>query len=237
MVGGTHGMAALPAQPGYDLLASHYDAWHWQTFWEKNEVGLVRKIISQLPKPRRAIDIGTGTGRYLKVLNTGGVNAVGTDISDRMLAKAANKIGKNSALIHADLTRLPLASHVFDLAISCRVLSHVENLSSAFFELSRIIRPGGHLIVSDIDGAHRYKHTKINTPNGKIAITTYKRQRTDVFQQIIQSKSWKMINFLPINALTARWLPESPLFDSIDRTGARPIAYILVMQRTADYEF
>lgn len=236
MSGGACSTVALSAQDGYDLLSPYYDHWHWQTFWEKNEVGLVRRIISQLPKAHRAIDLGTGTGRYLSILNDGGVPAIGTDISDRMLARAAAKLGKRHTFVHADLTKLPFANHIFDLAISCRVLSHIRNLNIAFAELSRIIRPGGHVIFSDLDGAHGYNYTQMTIPDGRIAIATYKRNTSDIIRHIYHTRQWSILAHFKIDALTAHWLPNTPCYMSIDRTGIKPIANIFVMRRIIDAE-
>ena len=44
---------------------------------------------------------------------------------------------------------LPSTSNSLDLALAALVLCHVENLASLLLEVYRILRPGGHIIVTD----------------------------------------------------------------------------------------
>ena len=51
------------------------------------------------------------------------------------------------AIVQADLTRLPLAEGVFDLAFSIGVLHHGPDPRGAFREVARRVKPGGRLAV------------------------------------------------------------------------------------------
>ena len=57
--------------------------------------------------PRRAIDVGCGTGRW-----TARLSAIGVDASPAMLAIAAGKPGLRGRLAVADATALPIASGI-----------------------------------------------------------------------------------------------------------------------------
>jgi ubiquinone/menaquinone biosynthesis C-methylase UbiE len=50
----------------------------------------------------------------------------------------------------ADLVRLPLSDESVDLAVCSLALSHCEDLRTPVAELSRVVRPGGRVVVSDI---------------------------------------------------------------------------------------
>jgi 2-polyprenyl-3-methyl-5-hydroxy-6-metoxy-1,4-benzoquinol methylase len=50
-------------------------------------------------------------------------------------------------LIRADLNHLPFPAESFDLVFSRSVLEHLEDPSQTFRELSRVVKPGGRLVL------------------------------------------------------------------------------------------
>ena len=95
-------------------------------------------------KPRRAIDVGCGTGRW-----TGRLGAIGVDASPSMLAVAASKHGLRGRLAVGDAAALPVASGVADLVLCALTFGHIRDQAGAMREFARVLRPGGTLIVSD----------------------------------------------------------------------------------------
>jgi ArsR family transcriptional regulator len=97
------------------------------------------------------LDIGTGTGRVLKLLAPYARSAVGIDISSDMLTVARSNLsaaGLGSVMIrHGDMYRLPYPDATFDTVTVDGVLSHALTPSSALAEAARILRPGGALLV------------------------------------------------------------------------------------------
>jgi ubiquinone/menaquinone biosynthesis C-methylase UbiE len=129
----------------YELWAATYDV-------EPNaligtEEPLVIEILSGLPVGR-AVDAACGTGRLAAALAELGHDVVAIDRSDAMLAKARSK-DLSARFLRGDLHALPLADATADLAVCGLALSHVEDLRQPIAELSRIVRPGGYVIVSE----------------------------------------------------------------------------------------
>jgi ubiquinone/menaquinone biosynthesis C-methylase UbiE len=89
-------------------------------------------------------EAGCGTGLLLKEATRVARSAVGLDLSRGMLSQARERGLK---VVQGSITNLPLPSESFDLAYSMKVLAHIPPIERALAELSRLIRPGGHLLL------------------------------------------------------------------------------------------
>ena len=102
--------------------------------------------------PGAALDAACGTGRHTRRLVELGHNVVGVDGSPEMLDVAQGSVPK--ALFHeGDLCSLPLESASVDLVVCALALEHVADLSRAITELSRVLRSGGRMVLSDLHPA------------------------------------------------------------------------------------
>jgi len=110
----------------------------------------VREILGGLPVGV-AVDAACGTGRHAAYLASLGHTVIGADTSPEMLAVARTKL-PGVELHEADLHELPVADDSADLVVCALALTHVPDLASAFAEFVRVLRPGGHLVVSDSRG-------------------------------------------------------------------------------------
>ena len=97
------------------------------------------------------VDIGSGRGRILKLLGSRAHRAVGVDIDAdaRQLARAELLLAgvENCSLRHGDMYELPFADGEFDTVILDDVLGDAEQPMVAIGEASRILKPGGRLLV------------------------------------------------------------------------------------------
>jgi ubiquinone/menaquinone biosynthesis C-methylase UbiE len=71
----------------------------------------------------------------------------GLDFSLPMLSRARNV---SHQLVLGDMTSLPFESASFDVIISGLSIGHVRNLTPVFCEISRVLRPNGVAVYSDI---------------------------------------------------------------------------------------
>jgi arsenite methyltransferase len=104
----------------------------------------------------RILDVGCGPGFYVaELLERVGPEGrvVGVDASAPMLAIAGRRIEghENAELLEAPATALPFDAASFDGAVSVQVLEYVDDVSLALAELHRVLRPGGRLVVWDVD--------------------------------------------------------------------------------------
>jgi arsenite methyltransferase len=106
----------------------------------------------------RVLDVGCGPGFYvtelLEVVGRDG-SVVGVDASGDMLAVAAKRAeGHDNVEFHeADATSLPVPDASFEQALCVQVLEYVEDVSAALREMHRALRPGGRVLVWDVDWA------------------------------------------------------------------------------------
>jgi ubiquinone/menaquinone biosynthesis C-methylase UbiE len=114
----------------------------------------------------RAVDVGAGTGFVTEGLLARGVRVVAVDESPAMLAELAAKLGAQYQvgklggtleergeleLREGVATALPLGDGEMDYAFGNMVLHHVEDPAAALRELARVVRPGGAVVISDLD--------------------------------------------------------------------------------------
>ncbi len=106
------------------------------------------KIIAEW-KPRRLLDIATGTGDLALTIKRAlpEVEVLGTDFCRPMLDVAVQRGLTN--VFEADAMHLPLPDASFDVATVAFGLRNMADYEKALREWLRILRPGGHLLVLD----------------------------------------------------------------------------------------
>jgi SAM-dependent methyltransferase len=102
---------------------------------------------------RRLLDAGCGDGRYFAVIaeRPPTERLVGCDISQRILdtaSAAASRVGLEPELVRANVESLPFADGEFDLVVCSQVLEHALDPAAVLHELTRVLAPGGRLLLS-----------------------------------------------------------------------------------------
>lgn len=106
----------------------------------------------------RILDVGCGPGFYCaEVLEEVGADGgvVGLDMSPQMLVLAERRCAnyENVEFREAEATALPVEDAAFDGALCVQVLEYVRDVPAALAELHRAVRPGGRIVVWDVDWA------------------------------------------------------------------------------------
>jgi arsenite methyltransferase len=106
----------------------------------------------------RVLDVGCGPGFYCAELaeDVGASGSVvGLDDSAAMLALAARRCAglDNVELREGDALSLPVEDAGFDAALSVQVQEYIPDVMTALGELHRVLRPGGRVLVFDVDWA------------------------------------------------------------------------------------
>lgn len=132
----------------YSRLADHYD-----TRWKPYVAASIRETLKRVDvKSGEAIlDVGCGTGELLEALSRSdpGAKLSGMDLSAEMLQVARGKLGTPVVLKEGRAEALPFKDSLFNLVISTNVFHFVRHPGTALFEIRRVLKPGGMVLITD----------------------------------------------------------------------------------------
>jgi len=182
---------ALAASPGIEAVPGGISTAEVYREWAPSYDGpnsmiefeepFVHAIVDALPVGT-ALDAACGTGRHAAHLAELGHRVIGVDASPEMLAIAVAKV-PGAAFHRASLTSMPLPDRSVDLAVCALALCHVPDLVPVFAEFARVLRPGGHLVISDPHLLLSYLRPTLARspgPDGRpTTFTEYHRQLSD----------------------------------------------------------
>ncbi len=135
---------AWDAEAVYDAIAEA---------WVKTRSGPwpeVREFLEAVPRGARLVDVGAGSGRYLKVEEARGLALVGIDVSRGQLA-VARREAPAAHLVRADARALPVRAEAADAVMLVAVVHHLERREeriAALAEARRVLKPRGRALVT-----------------------------------------------------------------------------------------
>lgn len=112
-----------------------------QAFHQKYE----RALRAAKTPPSVILDVGCGVGQVVRSLAEAGFQAHGVEVSETNLALAREHPGQFHAY---DGCTLPFPDHAVDAVGAFNVLEHVEAPAALLDEMTRVLRPGGHIVIS-----------------------------------------------------------------------------------------
>jgi ubiquinone/menaquinone biosynthesis C-methylase UbiE len=105
----------------------------------------------QLNEHSRVLDVGCGTGRWLRRYRQEKVHPVGLDATYEMLRRAADG-GLICPLVVSRAQELPFRGETFQIVSAVTVIQHLPSADqrNAIREMARVLQPGGHLMLLDL---------------------------------------------------------------------------------------
>ena len=150
----------LNPMPGPQEIAGFYPAQYW---WNSSKAGALKKLESIYRKlalhdhvsfiTRAAgnasgldlLDVGCGSGTLLGLLKQRGFQPMGLDFSGEAARVAEAENGVRVVVGSLDDAAFP--GHSFDMVTLFHVMEHVVNPRSVLAEVSRILKPGGAVVL------------------------------------------------------------------------------------------
>jgi 2-polyprenyl-3-methyl-5-hydroxy-6-metoxy-1,4-benzoquinol methylase len=161
-----------------------------------------REIIMSnlIDKNQKILDLGCGTGNFIKILNKKNKKVEGVEISKKA-AQIGLKQGLNIKI--ADLhSTFPYKRNSFDTVTAGEIIEHIYDTDFFLDEIKRILKPNGYLILSTpniatlgrrlmlLFGINPLIETSLDKASGHIRYFTQKS-----LEELLNKHNFKIINF------------------------------------------
>jgi ubiquinone/menaquinone biosynthesis C-methylase UbiE len=140
----------------------------WDTFWEDKDTideylseernknhKSIYNFIKKFIKKGRLIDVGCGSGSFLKILNSkttkNNIELYGTDFSESSIKHCKNNI-KDMEFTVQNIFNIEYDDNYFDYTICMETLEHLEFPNKALKELYRITKNNGYIFITIPNG-------------------------------------------------------------------------------------
>ena len=170
------GLQELP--PGKDAVRLMFDelAWEYVKSRERQASFLAQKriVLDMLSGLRgRLLEAGCGPATmFAHFLACGFEEVHGIDVSPEMIRQgeqrlAQHPLAERCALRVADLEKLPYADGTFDVVVVMGVLEYLSGYRAALAEIRRVLRRGGHVILTVPNQASAYHLARSSYRNAR----------------------------------------------------------------------
>jgi SAM-dependent methyltransferase len=115
-------------------------------YFDSRHAAMLQLIARQRPNRGRLLEVGAGSGFFLKAAERAGWSVAGIEISTEGVEFATKRLGLEIRRESAEALSFPAAS--FDVVVMFDVIEHLLDLMAALERVKTVLRPGGLLVVS-----------------------------------------------------------------------------------------
>lgn len=152
---------AAPCDSGTSAMEAGTKDYFWDI--EEHRYRLqphIRELLCALDLDgKQVLEVGTGVGTDARLIIGLGADYCGINVdagSSKMTRRALEVFGLDGEVLQASALDIPYPDESFDVVYSFGVLHHIPDVRDAVSEISRVLKPGGRLIVM------LYNRTSIN---------------------------------------------------------------------------
>lgn len=124
-----------------------------------NDGRILREVFGVMdPKGMRILEVGAGSGRDSLALSAAGAEVITLDYAPQslhLIRDTAEKTGAKVGVVGGDGMRMPFADGTFDLVFHQGLLEHFRDPMPMLVENTRVLKPGGKLLV-DVPQTYHY---------------------------------------------------------------------------------
>ena len=141
----------MSSEDYFEEVADQWDRMRKGFFSDKVREVAVSKAGIQAGK--LAADIGAGTGFVTEELVKNRVKVIAVDQSKAMLEEMKTKFGRSDTIDYriGDFNNLPIRDESVDYSFANMYLHHVDSPQAAIEEMARVLKPGGKIVITDMD--------------------------------------------------------------------------------------
>jgi ubiquinone/menaquinone biosynthesis C-methylase UbiE len=139
-------MAIGKVQQHYDDVADIYDSRYDRKRGRFYHAHISERVLEGIPRAGRILDLGCGTGLFLKTYEDLGGCGIGLDLSREMIRRARMRCGVSEFFVgNAEI--LPFCDESFDAIASLMAFSYVRRPDMLLSEAYRVLKPGGRISI------------------------------------------------------------------------------------------
>ncbi len=120
----------------------------WALYLEITFIPVYKKIInkSDLSVKDTVLDIGCGSGLFIKMAHARGAAITGIDVSGELLGIARQR-NPTATLLNQDMEYLPFDNNGFDLVTCFNSIQYAEDVLNVLKEIKRVLKDDGKLVI------------------------------------------------------------------------------------------
>jgi ubiquinone/menaquinone biosynthesis C-methylase UbiE len=120
----------------------------WALYLETTFIPVYKKVISKCRIGERHVilDVGCGSGLFIKMLGAKGALVHGIDLCDELLA-IAKKRNPEAILLNQDMNYLPFPDNSFDYVTGFNSIQYAENVLHVLGEIKRVLKSKAKLAI------------------------------------------------------------------------------------------
>jgi len=133
----------------FDPLAEDYESWFATplgAFVAQRERELILHLL-EANSGKTIVEVGSGTGYFLREVAFFGARCVGVEPSAEMLAVSMSRSGRAIDYVRGCGEALPIKDATVDAVLFMTTLEFVQDVDATIREAARVVRPDGKLVI------------------------------------------------------------------------------------------